>query len=163
MSNKLFSLAVAAALLALPMSQLFAQGDDGMDAPTVLLLDNQQEIAGRLLSTRDPVLLIPTDEAHENHCDVQTESVTMAKALDIQRVSSKDDSNVRKGALLGFLIGAGTGAIIGLAAGDDPGCSSDGMYFCFSFTAEQKAAIGGLLGGGAGLIVGSIVGAITSK
>ncbi len=164
MSNKFFSLAVAAAVLALPMRQLFAQGDARIGARTVLLLHNQQEMGGRLLFVGDSALVISKNDAQVDYIDAQTASISMAKNQDFQDASIEDNSSVRKGMLLGFLIGAGTGAIIGLAQGDDPSCSETGpLAPCFRLTAEAKGVIGGILGGGAGLIVGGIVGAATSK
>jgi len=68
-------------------------------------------------------------------------------------VSRRRKSNVRRGALIGFLAGAGVGVIAGFAGGDDP----PGFI---SFTAEEKAALGAFgLGAGGGL-VGLIAGAL---
>ncbi len=106
------------------------------------------------------------NEAPDNHIDAQTAGIIVVKNQDIQRVSIENDSSVRKGAVLGFLIGAGTGAIIGLAAGDDsPSNNSDCAFGAISFqlTAEGKAVIGGILGGVAGSIVGTVVGAAASE
>lgn len=52
----------------------------------------------------------------------------------------------------GFLIGT----FIGLASGDDPPCN-DGL-FCLSFTAEEKAKIGGIILGATGALTGFIGG-----
>ena len=53
----------------------------------------------------------------------------------------------------GLLVGAGSGAVIGLASGDDQNC-----FICF--TAEEKALVGGaalgLAGGAVGLILGLV-------
>ncbi len=147
-----------------PEVQPIVQGDVPIGVRIVLLLHNQQEIAGRVLSVRDGALVISTNEAQGNHISTQTARIIVVKNQDIRRVSIEDDSSVRKGAVLGFLIGAGTGAIIGLAAGDDTPCSESGpLAPCFGLTAEAKAVIFGLLGGGAGLLVGGIVGAAASE
>jgi hypothetical protein len=114
------------------------------------------------LPARDRALAVSTQEAQNNYIYAQIARIRMAKNQDFQDTSSEDNASVRKGMLLGFLIGAGTGAIIGLAAGDDtPSNNSDCAFGAipFQLTAEGKAVIGGILGGGAGLLVGGIVGA----
>ena len=59
---------------------------------------------------------------------------------------------------LGMLAGITTGAVIGLASGDDH-CSANG--FClFQFSAGDKAILGGIVLGGAGLVVGGLLGAV---
>jgi len=164
MSNKFFSQAVVAVFLALPMSQLFAQG-----TRVVLWLQNQGEIAGRLLSVRDSALVISTNAAPGNHIGAQTAGIIVVKNQDIQRVFIKGKSRVLISSGLGFLIGAGTGAIIGFAQGDDPPCNDNygpvGLagLSCWSFTAKGKAVLGGILGGCAGTIVGGIAGGAASK
>jgi len=64
---------------------------------------------------------------------------------------------------IGGGIGAATGVIIGLASGDDS-CDPDGDCF-LTFSAADKAMIGGVvlgvLGGGLGLIVGAMKGSAT--
>lgn len=100
-----------------------------------------------------------SNAAQGNHINAQTTSITGVANQDVRRVRLKNDSGIRKGEVLGFLIGAGTGAIIGFALGDDPECSESGgpLVPCLRFTAEAKAAILGILGGVAGAIVGGIV------
>ena len=68
-------------------------------------------------------------------------------------------SRVRKRAGIGLLVGAATGAVIGLASGDDPPCSG---WFCWGFTAEEKAALGAIGLGGLGAVIGLIAGAASS-
>ena len=65
----------------------------------------------------------------------------------------------RKVAGIGLLIGALSGAFIGLASGDDPPCSG---WFCWRFTAEEKAALGAVGLGGLGGVIGLIAGAASS-
>ncbi len=71
-------------------------------------------------------------------------------------------SNARKGAGIGLLVGAATGAVIGLASGDDPSCSGSG-WFCWRFTAEEKAALGAVGLGGLGAVIGLIAGAASGS
>jgi hypothetical protein len=61
-----------------------------------------------------------------------------------------------KGALLGFLAGAGAGAIIGYASYKRPACSGG---FCLDFGPGFDAALASGLGGILGTVAGTIVGA----
>ena len=61
-----------------------------------------------------------------------------------------------RGAAIGAGVGMGVGAVIGYSDGDDP----DNMFI--SFSAEEKAVLGGVTLGAAGLVLGGIVGAVTS-
>ena len=55
-----------------------------------------------------------------------------------------------RGGAIGLRVGAGVGAVIGLASGDDPSGAS-----CFLIcTASEKAAIGAVIFGGVGAIIG---------
>ena len=65
-------------------------------------------------------------------------------------------SRARKGAGIGLLVGAATGAVFGLASGDDTNCS----FFCF--TAGEKATLGAVGLGGLGAVIGLIAGAASS-
>ena len=53
-----------------------------------------------------------------------------------------------RGGAIGLLVGAGVGAVIGLASGDDP----PGTFW--GITASGKAAIGAVIFGGVGAIIG---------
>lgn len=66
--------------------------------------------------------------------------------------ASRGRSAVRAGGI-GLLLGGLTGTVIGYASGDDP----PGW---FSSSAEEKAAIFGILLGGTSTIVGGVIGAI---
>lgn len=65
-------------------------------------------------------------------------------------------SSAGRGALIGGLIGAGSGALLGLAAGLTEECSG----FCFS--TGEMVALFGLGGGVAGALVGLVAGALSS-
>ena len=61
-----------------------------------------------------------------------------------------------RGGAIGLLVGAGVGAVIGLASGDDPSGAS-----CFLIcTASEKAAIGAVIFGGVGAIIGYAIACI---
>ncbi len=76
---------------------------------------------------------------------------------DIKVIRIVKKSKAGKGALHGLLIGGAAGALLGFASGDD---ESD---FLLSFTAEEKALIGGASWGALGLILGGIIGATSGK
>ena len=76
---------------------------------------------------------------------------------DIKVIKIVKKSKAGKGALYGLLIGGAAGALLGFSSGDDP---YDNF---FSFTAEQKALIGGASLGITGLILGGIAGLTPGK
>ncbi len=69
-------------------------------------------------------------------------------------VSTPGQRKVLKSVGVGFLVGAGSGALMGLASGDDP------QQEWFAFTAEEKAVMGGVGLGLTGAAVGLIVGLV---
>lgn len=69
-------------------------------------------------------------------------------------VSIHPQRKVLKSVGVGLLVGAGTGALIGLASGDD-----DPQQW-FAFSAEEKALMGGAMLGVTGAVVGLIVGLV---
>ncbi len=76
-------------------------------------------------------------------------------------VSRGRRSNWAEGAGIGLLVGAATGAIIGLASGDDPPCPRSG-WFCSRWTAGTKAGALAVVFGGVGGVIGLIIGASTT-
>jgi hypothetical protein len=82
---------------------------------------------------------------------MRTVSVQSIRRLDLWRGERSRGTGALRGAGYGAAIGMVLGAVIGYVDGDDePGF--------LSYTAEQKAAIMGILGGGTGLVVGGGVG-----
>jgi hypothetical protein len=81
---------------------------------------------------------------------------------EIRRVTTVDHARgAWEGLGLGLLAGITTGAMIGLASGDDH-CPPDGFCF-FQFSAGDKAILGGIVLGGAGLVVGGLLGAVVGS
>ncbi len=68
-------------------------------------------------------------------------------------VSTPGQRKLLKSVGIGFLVGAGTGVLIGLASGDDEGSF-------LAYTAEEKAAMAGVALGLTGAAVGLIVGLV---
>jgi hypothetical protein len=71
-------------------------------------------------------------------------------------VATGTHSRKAKGALVGLLIGAGAGALIGAATYKKP--KPCGCLFAFEDTRGSDAAIAGFLGGIVGAITGAIIG-----
>lgn len=153
MSKQLLTLAFIAAVLALSLSQVFAQG-----ARVVLMLRHQQKISGRLLAVRDSALVISTNETQERKFDARAPGLLVVKNQNIRRVIVKGESKVLKGVAKGFVIGAGIGTLIGFAASDRQ--ESDSWQVV---TAEAQAATLGIWGGVAGSIVGVLASAASNK
>ncbi len=63
-----------------------------------------------------------------------------------------------QGAGAGLLAGAAVGGVLGYAEGDDPPCGPED-WICLGFTANEKAAIAGVMGAGYGAIGGLLLGA----
>lgn len=98
-------------------------------AKIILLLHNQPEIAGRLLSVRDSALVISIDKLRENDVRDKSQAAIVIMNQDIRIAIVKGESRVLKSAGLGFLIGAGIGVALGFITGDDRPCersSSEG-------------------------------------
>ncbi len=73
-------------------------------------------------------------------------------------MSNGSKRNIGKGALLGFLVGASSGVLMGAISGsDEPGVTAEERMR--SNTAELKMLTGGFLLGASGLLWGTIIGA----
>ena len=75
---------------------------------------------------------------------------------DIESIDIRRKGSAGRGALAGFLIGAGFGIITGLASGDDKG-------EMLAFSAGEKAIALGLTAGGIGALIGLLVGGLAHK
>jgi hypothetical protein len=71
-------------------------------------------------------------------------------------VASGQHTHKARGALLGFLIGAGAGAVLGAAIYKQPDCAG---YCVLPDTRSLDAAFGAVLLGGVGAAVGALMGA----
>jgi len=132
---------------------------------SVTTLDGRT-LKGSLSAVNDTQLIL---KANHTQLSVPAENL---KSFTLKRKHS-----VRRGALIGFGIGAAAGIIIGLASGDDPkmsypnanedpfglGTMVVAMNNAFAMTAGEKAVAGGLGLGATGAIVGTIIGAVAKK
>ncbi len=97
---------------------------------------------GRLLAVRQDSLFLEVAGTNDS-------TVVLLPQVSRIEVSSGRRGHTLEGIGIGALAGAGVGALIGLASGDDP----PGW---FSFSAGDKAVVGGVAFG----ILGSVIGAI---
>jgi hypothetical protein len=80
----------------------------------------------------------------------------LLQRLDVPRGSR---SNFGRGLAIGALSGTVLGALAGLASGDDPPCGD--AWFCWRWSAGDKAEMGAVGFGVLGAVVGGIAGAAT--
>ncbi|MDN3659309.1 hypothetical protein QWZ08_26930 [Ferruginibacter paludis] len=105
-----------------------------------------------------------------NSGDAYNESIRI-DAQQINIIAFKKKNGGLKSALIGLGAGVVTGAIIGLASGNDPVTpytnTFDDLFIginnAFTMTAGQKAVAAGLLGGLTGALTGAILGALIKK
>jgi len=149
-----------ATLRVVEADRVFA-GPRSEGARVILLLNSGQQIHGELLSVRDSALVISTiEDIHEKELASQTASIHVIKNQEILHVTIKGKSKVLKGMVQGFLIGAGAGALLGLATYQPCPPKS---FICLDFGPGVAAAGGAILLGGAGFLIGTIAGIASSR
>ncbi len=104
------------------------------------------EAVGTVQETTDDALVVQFEYPRRRETVDRSEIAAMEVATEGQR-------KVLKSVGVGLLVGALSGAAIGLASGDD-----EGTFLAFS--AEEKAAMGGVALGLTGAVVGLIVGLV---
>jgi hypothetical protein len=122
----------------------------GLEAGSVLIetvLVENQNSRGHLVEIPDSILSVQSSK---------TSQIRRIPIDDIQNITEIKKSKFGKFLVRGLLFGAGTGAIIGLVSGDD----KSGWI---RFSAEDKAAIGGIYLGLVGGILGGLIGLVTGK
>ena len=130
------------------------------------------KLRGWLYSLQDSsITLIPGWNNSENGVISFNDTITIPTEK-IKSVFIEGQSNALVGLGYGVLVGITFGVISGFAAGDDPPpkpINSDDYFVNYlyyathtGFTAEQKAALGGVLAGLTGGLVGLLVGLVTS-
>jgi len=143
------TLITVAALMLLPLSVASAQTVQARSGDRVRVtakpygLENR---IGRVESARNDSLFLQV-------APNETLGIPVAGINQLD-VSTGRSRHVLRSAGIGALVGAATGAFIGLADGDDPKESF------LAFTAGEKAAMGGIVLGGAGLVIGTLIGAL---
>ncbi len=115
----------------------------------VRLADGRTLKVARLQVTRDSTSWLDSGTR-------RFETVATADIKEIRFV--KHGKGALEGLGGGLLMGAAFGAILGFAGGDDPPCQS-GTWFCWRFTAGEKAAFGAVALGAVGGLLGVLTGA----
>ena len=104
-------------------------------------------LIGQIVGT---VVRLDSDSLVVSEGEAESLAIPLASVARIE-VSMGQKRNAGTGALIGLLVGVGSGALAGYSAGDDePGI--------ISFTAGEKAALGGVLLGAVGLVIGTVYG-----
>jgi hypothetical protein len=111
-------------------------------ASTTAPIARSSTVTGSLTHISDSTLVLG-DLSHRGAAVISREEITRIERMIQGRQRGK-------GALYGFFIGAGFGAIAGFASGDDP----SGMV---SLSAETKAGFGALVFGALGTLIGLLV------
>jgi len=138
-----YRLIVAASLLLLFSSALMAKEKPG--AEIIVVKNDGSRLSGELIAVKkDSLLLLAGSPSAGAVQSVPWE--TMTKVVIVKK------ARVGEGIAIGGLLLGGSGALIGYTDGDDP----PGWL---SFTAGQKAALGGITLGLLGIVVGGIGGA----
>ncbi len=104
------------------------------------------EAVGTVQETTDEALVVQFEYPRRKETVDRSEIAAM-------EVATQGERKVLKSVGVGLLIGALSGAAVGLASGDD-----EGTFLAFS--AEEKAAMGGVALGVTGAVVGLIVGLV---
>ncbi len=102
-------------------------------------------LTGQVVSTSDGVLVLRRGERFG------ADSLAI-EAIDSVSVPSRGRDRAR-GMGKGFLIGAGTGAVLGILSGEND-CS--GQTYCYQVSRGEATAIMAVVGGGTGAIFGAI-------
>jgi hypothetical protein len=151
MKSPLSKLANLLALIVIMQTFLFAGGRE-----IQVKTKTGMFYVGELLSVRhEELLLSPVNDIDESNLEKDLSIIIRIPSSSVDSIWAEGHSNVGKGMGRGFLIGAGAGAVIGFAGGDDP----PGSFFAMS--AGGKALVGTILGGGCGFLIGTIVGAVS--
>lgn len=143
-SKKLIALFLIFSLLTLSIN-LYAKERRG--AELIIVKKDGQQIRGELITVKPSSLLLLNTEGRD---------VSVGNG-DIRVIRIVKKSKFFQSLGIGLLIGAGTGAILGLAEGGPID------FFGGTVTAGENALIGGALLGFNGLILGGIAGASAGK
>ena len=129
----------------------YAQGSD-----VTVKLKYGNQLHGELLFVDQTSVVISTNEdVTKNVFELGGAGIINISSDSITSITVSGQSKILQHMAMGILIGIGTGALIGLASGDDkPGF--------MSFSAGEKAAILGIFLGAVGLVVGLISGVFSS-
>jgi hypothetical protein len=156
MKHKLFLLLVMTAIT----GDAFAQ-DSTTNAPAFLraraMTRGGRATEAWLYTVTDTTLLLSWEKRLPRLYDTtRGKGIQSFGYKDLEYVTYFRRGAIGRSILIGFVIGAATGAIAGFASGDDP----PGF---FALTAGEKALAVGLFGGAVGTITGLIIGAASHR
>lgn len=135
--------------------QVTASGPTNSGGPTV---SSGRTISGYVYSIGDTSLQLSREMRFLRLSDSVIADGTRFRYTDLSTVVLHKKGVIGRSTLIGFCIGAGVGALIGLASGDD-----DPNKNFLAYSAGQKAVGGAILVGGVGAIAGLIAGAAAHK
>jgi len=134
---------------------LFAQDAPGLPGKPMrvrLVSIDRQVRHGYLYALTDSSLLLSTERLFSRPMDTALRGGLRSFGYrEMGHIEFYHQGVVWRSALVGFGIGAATGALLGFLSGDDTGS-------WFALSAGEKAAGGAILGGGAGMLAGMIIG-----
>jgi hypothetical protein len=108
---------------------------------------NKQQTGSVVSATSDTLVFMPSKQSTST-------AISTPNIVELEVARGTHTSKL-KGALLGFLLGAGSGAAIGSATYRAPNCTD----FCFDmFGRDGNIAVGAVLGGLGGTITGLLIG-----
>ena len=120
--------------------------------PVTIYLNSGHAPEGEILETGDTAVTLMLKKAETVHPDAHM----YVPVSEINTIDISTKHSTGKGVWMGALIGFGTGALIGLASGDDQ--ASDSFI---RFTAGEKALMFGAILSFPGMIIGAIAGTTT--
>jgi len=130
--------------------------DKTRGANVMVTLNDGGSVEGEVLSVRDTAVTISTaEDESEDFLVKHPEVITIVRYQDVQKMIIRGESKLGAGMGKGFLIGAGTGALIGLASGGSTG----GIVH---ISGPEMALIGGLGLRAVGFFIGTIAGIASS-
>jgi hypothetical protein len=119
---------------------------------TVLRLHSSPHyISGQLYEANDSSIVLLAKNKKKKTVELARYSFLSFPVSEVDKIRIYRNGSGGRGAFTGFLIGAGTGVLIGLISGNDP----PGF---FSFTAWEKAEGAGFVLGSFGGLIGAITG-----
>jgi hypothetical protein len=141
-------------VLALP-NGLTAQTDPQLEPGSRIRLSLPRDSSGAVVRRVGRLLAVRQDSLFLEEAGRKDSTLVLWPQVSRIEVSRSRRGHTLRGMGIGLLVGAAGGAAVGLAAGDDP----PGLI---SFSAGDKAALGGVAFGVLGSLIGAIAGSVPS-
>lgn len=127
----------------------------------ISLLNKDYPLKCALYQTNDTSVSILLNTSLKSYRD-DNAAYSNINIKDIDVIKVRKNNRLIKGAIIGFVSGMALGGIYGLMSGDDPPCDQ-GSWFCFRFTAGEKAVMAGIPLSVVGAITGLAIGSVKIK